>query len=188
MALFVISNNYLAPAPKQNEPDNQVLQRIPTEKGKQNYIAVMKRVNKANLIFRKNGNLIAMIAIPFISIFTFIFFRRRGFNYIEHLVANMMFVAFSNLIFTLIIFPVEFLLNDPKLSFKITLLAFVFQGIYFGWALNGFLLLKSPGDRLKSFAVSFISILLWAIFSILIMGLYIYQSKDFYKIFTRMSG
>ncbi len=186
MGFFVLSNNYFHPAEQKINVDQQTLQRIPTAAGKAAYVATMTRVNDANGLFRKHGNLVAMVAIPFISLFTWLFFRKRGFAFTEHLTANMMFVAFSNLIFSLFVFPLARLAQNPAVSGMISLLAILLQVAYFTWALNGFLLLKTGGERAKSFFVSFTAILLWALFSMTIMAIYIYQGWDFYKFFTRM--
>lgn len=187
MGIFVLSNNYFKKETVQKQPDAKVLERIPTQQGKVNYVAVMKRANTVNQVFRKHGNIVAMIAVPFISLFSWLFFRRRGFNYAEHLTANMMFVAFSNLVFTVVIFPLASLVS-PSTSFIITLLALILQALYFAWALNGFLQLTTAGQRFKSIAVSLLIIILWAVFTMLVSAIYIYQSKEFFQFFSRMKG
>ena len=184
MGVFVLSNSYFKKERRVAEPSARVLQNIPTEEGKKKYLITMDRVNKSAGFFNKHGNVVAMIAVPFISMFTFLFFRRKGFNYAEHLTANMMFVAFSNLIFTLIIFPLSGLV-EPDKRYVFTALAMLLQVLYFGWALNGFLDLKKAGARTKSFLVSLLAIILWAIFSVSMMAVYIYQSGDFYQFFTK---
>ncbi|RYD70508.1 MAG: DUF3667 domain-containing protein, partial [Sphingobacteriales bacterium] len=163
MGIFVLSNNFFVKPRKEFVPDIKVLQHIPTEEGRQNYIAVMERVTTSSNFFRKNGNVVAMIAVPFISLFTWLFFRRKKYNYAEHLTANMMFVAFSNLVFTFIIFPLGALLDTSDLS---TFLALLLQVFYFAWSLNGFLELNTSAQRTKSFFVAFLAILLWSVFTI----------------------
>ena len=185
MGIFVLSNNFFVKPRKAFEPDAKVLQHIPTEEGRQQYITMMERVTTSSNFFRKHGNVVAMIAVPFISLFTWLFFRRRRYNYAEHLTANMMFVAFSNLVFTFIIFPLAALLDTSDLS---TFIALLLQVCYFTWSLNGFLELTTAGQRAKSFFVSLLAIFLWSVFTITAMAIYIYQSRDFYQFFTRMGG
>lgn len=188
MTVFVLSNNFFKKEIALREPNATVLNRIPTQAGKEKYLTMMERGNNANVFFRKHGNIVAMIAIPFISLFTWLAFRRRGFNYAEHLTANMMFVAFSNLIFTLIVFPLAGYLGNGQMPAWITPLAMVLQALYFGWALNGFLQLHNTGQRVRSFVTSFIVIILWAAFSVTMMAVYIYRSWEFYKFFQYMKG
>ena len=187
MGIFVLSNTYFRKEKKPVEPSAKVLQRIPTEQGRQHYITMMHRVSTSSNFFRKHGNVIAMVAIPFLSFFTWLFFRRKGFNYAEHLTANMMFVAFSNLVFTLVIFPLSGLLGADK-TYLFTMGALLLQAIYFAWALNGFLQLHSTGQRVKSFSVALLAIFLWSVFSITMMAVYVYRGWDFYQFFTRMGG
>ncbi|HRD56770.1 MAG TPA: DUF3667 domain-containing protein [Ferruginibacter sp.] len=186
MAIFVISNNFFAKPVPVRPVSQEVLNRIPTEEGKKNYVQTLNRGNKANVFMRKNGNIIAMIAVPFISLFTWLFFRRSRFNYAEHLTANMMFVAFSNLIFTLIIFPLIGWIGNKGLGFGLTFIAMLLQGIYLGWALNGFLQLKTFLQRFKSMSVAILTIFLWAIVSVMSVAFYIYQNSHFLDFFTRM--
>lgn len=185
MGIFVLSNNYFKKSTPERQPDPQVLQRIPTAEGKAKYVATMHRAHNSTVLFKKHGNIVAMIAIPFFSLFSWLFFRRKGFNYAEHLTSNMMFVAFSNMVFTFVIFPLAGLLS-PTASFLITMLALVFQALYFGWAFNGLLQLKTTGQRIKSFSVSILTVILWMIFTMTLTAIYVYQSADFYQFFSRM--
>jgi hypothetical protein len=75
MGIFGLCNNYFKPAAKKVEPNTRVLQHMPSPSAKTKNIGTLSRVNKANTIFQKHGNVVAMIAVPFISIFTWIFFR-----------------------------------------------------------------------------------------------------------------
>ena len=68
------------------------------------------------------------------------------------------------------------------------LVALALQVLYLGWALNGLFQMDRLKDRLKSFSVCFLAILLWTVCSMTIMAVYIYQSWDFYKFFFRMGG
>ena len=187
MTIFVLSNTYFLKEVKLIEPSAKVLQRIPTEEGKKKYIATIGRVNSSQSFFRKHGNIVAMIAVPVISLFTWLFFRRKKFNYAEHLTANMMFVAFSNLVFTLIIFPLAGLLK-PGLSAYFTAMAILLQVVYFTWSFNGFLQLTSAGQRTKSFLVCLLAIFFWSLLSVTAMAIYVYQNWHFYEFFTRMKG
>ncbi|MFT3981395.1 MAG: DUF3667 domain-containing protein [Ferruginibacter sp.] len=188
MAVFVISNNFFSKPVELQEVKAEVLQKIPTEEGKRKYIVMTERGNNVSILMRKHSNIVAMVAIPFISFFTWLFFRRKGFNYAEHLTANMMFVAFSNLIFTVFIFPLLALFSNHSFSFFITFLAILLQGIYFGWAMNGFLQFTTTAQRIKSMLVAISIIFLWAMFSMMLIAFYIYRNSHFLDFFSRMGG
>ncbi|MDB5203614.1 MAG: hypothetical protein JWQ27_3023 [Ferruginibacter sp.] len=187
MGLFVFSNMYFKPPMEKREPDPRVLQYMPNAQAKAQYISMMHRVNNAMTVFQKHGNVVAMIAVPFFSLFTWAFFRRKKYNYAEHLTANMLFIAFSNLIFTIVIFPLQAMIHGPAQNVFI-IGAMLLQAVYIAWSLNGFLLLAPGWPRVKSFAVSLFCVGLWLLFSLTVMALYIYQNGDFYKFFGRMMG
>ena len=187
MGVFVFLNVYFSPPHKPIQPDDRVLARISSQAGRQNYIATINRVENVTKFTRTHGNIMAMIAVPYISLFTWLFFRRRGFNYAEHLTANMMFITFSNLFFAVLVFPLKALVTRTQAGPLIVVSGLILQVLYLGWSLNGFLNLRSTGSRLKSFGVSFLAILLWSVLTMVTMAIYIYQSSDFYKFFTRMA-
>jgi hypothetical protein len=184
--LFVLSNIYFKPPAQKIEPNPNVVARIPTEKGKQNYVAMMHRVSKSTGFMNKHGNVVAMIAVPVISLLTWGFFYKRKFNYVEHLTANMLFLTFSNLIFTILVFPIQSLFSGADFVHYFTYAALFLQALYLAWCLNGFLSLITLLSRLKSVLVSFFVIIFWMFFSMSLMALYIYQNKNFYQFFERM--
>jgi hypothetical protein len=168
------------------EPGQQVLKRIPTEEGKQKYIAMMHRVSRATGFMEKHGNVGAMIAIPFISLLLWSFFHKRKYNFSEHLAANMMFITFANIVFTVLVFPLQSLFKGTEFSHYFTYAALVLLAVYLGWCLNGFLQLVLAVQRAKSFLVSLLAIVLWFFLSLGTRAVYIYQSKEFYRFFERM--
>ena len=186
MGLFVFLNLYFKPPVKKNEPNPYVLARIPTEAGKQKYIAMMHRVGQATGFFSKHGNIVAMVAVPFISLLTWLFFYKRKFNYAEHLTANLMFITFANMVFAIIVFPLQSVFKGEEFSHYFTYAALLLQVIYLTWCLNGFLELRTIGERTKSALVNLLALFLWFVFSLSLMALYIYQNKNFYEFFLRM--
>jgi len=186
MGLFVFSNTFFRNIPEHTDPNPAVLARIPTEAGKQQYITVMERVNKSSVFFNRHGNIVAMIAVPFMALLTWLFYRRRKYNYAEHLTAFVLFVAFSNLIFTVTIFPLQAYFKGHWLANAFLFAGLLLQALYIWWCLNGFLQVTKAGSRFRSLLVSLFCILAWMAFSMLAMSIYIYQSRDFYKFFVRM--
>jgi len=69
----------------------------------------------------------------------------------------------------LIIFPLIGWIGNKGLGFGLTFIAMLLQGIYLGWALNGFLQLKTFLQRFKSMSVAILTIFLWAIVSVMIL-------------------
>lgn len=187
MGVFVLAGLFFKKPQPAARPSQEVLARIPTEEGRQRYTGMMERGNKVRQFMSQKANIVAMVAVPFIALLSWLFFYRRGYNYAEHLTANMMFVVFSNLVFVVLIFPLQALWGGRS-SAGFTALGMLLQVCYLTWCYNGFFGLHTPGQRIRSFGVSLLAILLWSLFSMALMAIYIYQSWDFYQFFVRMVG
>jgi hypothetical protein len=186
MAVYVLADAFFLKTPPAREPDAQVLAHIPTEAGRQKYVVMMERGNKVSEFMAHKANLVAMVAVPLVAFITWLFFFRRGYNYAEHLTANMMFLVFSNLVFVLLIFPLQAAFRGSAAGRWLPMLGLLLQALYLFWCLNGFLDLRSAGGRTKSLLVSLFSIVLWFFFSLTMMALYIYRNGDFYQFYGRM--
>jgi hypothetical protein len=186
MGIYVLADAMFVKSAPEQEPDQRVLARIPTAEGKQQYVDMLRRGNNVRHFMEKKANIVAMVAVPLIALVSWMFFYRRGFNYAEHLTANMMFVVFSNLLFALIIFPLRGLFKGTAMASWLPLIGMLLQTLYLCWSYNGFFQLITAGQRIKSFFVSLFAIIAWFFFSFTVMALYIYQSGDFYKFFVRM--
>lgn len=118
-------------------------------RGKQHYITMMQGwINQA--AFSESMEMLQSWSQFSLCLCLHGCFRRRGLNYAEHLTANMMFVAFSNLVFTLIIFPLSGLSGTNKTYF-FTMITMLLQAVYFALGLNGFLQLTTRSQRINLF-------------------------------------
>lgn len=186
MGIYVLTGAYFTKIPSLREPSQAVLARISTEEGKQRYIELLTRGSKVERFMAQKANIVAMVAVPFIALITWLFFYRRGYNYAEHLTANMMFVVFSNLLFAVLIFPLRAAFRGTPTAQYLPMWGLLLQALYLFWCLNGFLQLNKPGQRIKSLLVSLLAIVCWFLFSLTVMALYIYQSGDFYQFYKRV--
>lgn len=184
MGIYVLSSQlFSTPDPESTIPAG--IQRIPNENARAKAIAMYERGMQVRKFTTKNGNIMSMVAIPLIAFVFWIFYRGRQCNYAEHLTANMMFTTFANLVFTLLIFPLQ-KWAGPSFSPWAIYLAFLLQAVYYTWAYTQFFKARAAGAYVKAFFVSVFAVLLWFFFSTSLMALYIYQSGDFYQFFSRM--
>lgn len=188
MAFFVFSATILNKNLPRVEADPAVIARIPTEAGKASYIATMERAGKATTFMHKYSNLVGMIAVPFLSLITWLCFRRRGFNYSEHLVANLFFTSYNNLVFALFIIPLELVFNSLEGNRVLITIGMAFHAFYLAWGLSGFLQMRGFWNRTKVFFVGILATLLWILVSMTGISLYIYQNMYFYMFLLRMIG
>jgi len=182
MGLYVFSNTIFS-AQKNIEPSSQVLAKIPTEEGRLKY----KRGLEVSMFMLKHGNIVAMIAVPFIAFIAWLFYRKNRYNYAEHLTANLMFVTFSNLVFTLLVLPLQGLYRGSPAFGYFVYGGLLLQAIYYTWCYYQLMQYRSFGKLVKVFLVSALAIFLWSIFAMSLMGLYIYRNAHFYEFFRQMS-
>jgi hypothetical protein len=185
MGIFVLSNRISNPVSQEIHVPAGIM-NIPDETAKNKAIAMFIRGGEVRNFTTANGNIISMIAIPMIALIFWLSFKKRKYNYAEHLTANLMFTSFANIFFTLIVFPLQKLTAGTPYSFLFTSLGLILQVGYYTWAYSGLLQVKTFGGGLKVFGVSLLSIFVWSLFSVTMIAIYIYQSWDFYQFFGRM--
>jgi len=185
MGIYVLSNQYFSSDAK-NVPVPESILRIPNEKAKANAIGMFKRGQNIRVFTSKNGNLMSMIAIPTIAFVFWLAYRKRRYNYAEHLTANLMFTTFANLAFTIIVFPWQYFAKGTAMEGGAVGIGLLLQMVYYTWAYSGFLQVKTFGGVVKAFFVAFLGILVWTVFWMTVMAIYIYQSWNFNEFFSRM--
>jgi hypothetical protein len=184
MGLFVLSNLYFNPKSKVWTPDSAVLSSIPTETGKKQYMLMSSRAYNMSVFLNKNGNILAMIAVPFIALIGWLCYRRSSdYNYAEFFTAVLLFVTFSNLFFTVFIYPLQGAYRGTSFSRWLPLAGLLLQVIYYSWCYCQFI--QADSSRVKAFGVSLLSVVLWVMVTTLAMSLYMYRGWDFYKFFTQ---
>lgn len=188
MAIYMIVDPFLVREMPSTQPDQAVLARIPTAAGREQYIGILHRAGQVQHFLTSKANIVAMVAIPLIALISWLFYYRRGFNFAEHLTANMMFVVFSNMAMAILIFPLKLLSRHTAWENTLPYLGMIWQILYLWWCYNGFFQLKGAGPRTRSLLVCVFVISLWFFLSLTLVAIYIYQSWEFYKFFGRMFG
>lgn len=186
MALFVFVNNFMNPDKDEKRTIPVGITKIKHPVVKQDQLTKYHRAMKARDFMKKNGNITAMFAIPFFAFFFWLIYYRKPYNYAEHLVANLMFITFANLAFTLVVFPLQGILKGTPWIPFIPLLGFMLQAFYYAVAYKGFLQLKGFWSVFKVALSSIISIVLWVILSTSAMAIYVMRNVHFYEYFTQM--
>ncbi|MHA4846903.1 DUF3667 domain-containing protein [Flavitalea antarctica] len=190
MGVYVISNNYFTTPANPRQPDTTVLAGIPTAEGKTAYLTMMRRSSEISGFMKKHSNILAMFAVPLFSLLSWFFYRKAAYNYAEHLTANLLFVTFSNLVFTLLIFPLHGLFGDGRETYNMFIsLGLLLQVVYITWCYYQFLPAKKGFSKLsRAFGLSLLGVVLWSLVTMTAIALYIYRSPAFVKFFTRMAA
>ncbi|HEU0126824.1 MAG TPA: DUF3667 domain-containing protein, partial [Flavobacterium sp.] len=147
-----------------------------------------ERGKQVSLFVKKNGNVLAMFAVPFFAFYFWLIFRKGQYNYSEHLVANVMFISFANLAFSLVVFPLEAMLRDSSWEAALPLLGFLIQLVYITVAYKQLMAKKGFWATTKIGVLTLFGIMLWVISTSLAMAFYIFQNSHFLNYFRYMTG
>lgn len=110
-AFYVLSASLRAHDDNSSKSIPDSILKIENPVKKQESILIYQRVIKTQQFFSRNANVVAMIAVPFFAFYFWLVFYRKAYSYSEHLVANLLFISFSNIAFTLLVFPIQMLLK-----------------------------------------------------------------------------
>ncbi|RYG06578.1 MAG: DUF3667 domain-containing protein [Chitinophagaceae bacterium] len=185
--LFVLSNKYFTSESTPAKPDGEILARMPGQAARDQYVMMFTRGAEINGFLTRHSNIVSMFAVPVFGFVTWLFFRRNRYNFAENVTANLLFVSFSNIIFTILIYP---LLGQARGNqgayYSILMMGILLQMIYLSWCYFQF----QPNDsrfRLpKAIGLSLLGLFLWQVIYMLVISVYIYRDLNFYKFFVRM--
>lgn len=170
--VFVFTLNDKPQATADVLKEHPELSKIPNEAKRANVVRIYERGAKARSFMSKHSNNVAMLALPLIALIYWLFYRRAGYNYIEHLVANMYMSGFALLIQVVFFVPLSSLF-EAKNSPVSLMFFFVFQLIYFSFFYYYFVNSTKKGSGVKAFFISLFVIVFWGALSFGIIRLYI---------------
>ncbi len=170
--VFVSTLNTKPKVPTDVLKEHPDLIKIPDAKKRQHVVKIYERAAKAGVFMKKHSNSISMVAVPLIAVIFWLFYRRSGYNYVEHLVANMYMAPFTLLCHVLIFLPVGFLLNIKNPNY-VLIAFFIFQIIYFSIFYYHFINSNNKSAGIKAFFVSLFAVVFWGALSVTLIRLYI---------------
>jgi hypothetical protein len=118
------------------------------------------------------SNLVSMLATPLLVVFMWLCYKKQPYNYMEHLVANLYFTGYTSLFYGLLFVPLM-RINGGKYSGMFLVVYFVFEIIYRTLSYYYFVPSRGTGAAVKAFLSSLLASLFWAVFSSLLIFLYI---------------
>jgi hypothetical protein len=118
------------------------------------------------------SNLVSMLATPLLVFFMWLCYKKQSYNYMEHLVANLYFTGYTALFYGLLFMPLM-RINGNKYYRIFLVVYFVFEIIYRSLSYYYFVPSRGTGAAVKAFLTSLFASLFWAVFSYLLIFLYI---------------
>ncbi|MBF6609294.1 MAG: DUF3667 domain-containing protein [Flavobacterium sp.] len=129
------------------------------------------RAHLVNVYVTRYSNIMALLSLPITSFFYWLFYRKRPFNYIEHLVAGMYMLGFTLLVYTFVLLPIENIFNIQRNAMKLFFL--LFQLVYFTMFYASFMSDAKNRFSWRSFSATFVGILFWVILTTAVIQFYI---------------
>lgn len=138
-------------------------------------LLMAKRSMEAADFTAQYANFVNMLATPVLVLWMYLFYRRQRLNFTEHLVANLYFVGFTSLGYSLLFVPVfHFVKDGSSLYVFLLLLYFVFEIGYRSISYYQlFPELKGKGGGWRCILASICSTVFWFILSFTAVGMYI---------------
>lgn len=144
------------------------VRQIPDAAKREHVTGIYLRANEVGIFMSKYANIVAMVATPIICFIYWLFYRRTGYTYTEHLVACFYMVGFGNLVYVVLFIPLTSVLGR-NVGYVFLGLQALYNSVYY----YNFINRRSAGARFKAFAVSFLSVALWGVLINLLIMWYI---------------
>jgi len=164
LGLMVLVNSFTKPF-GEPKPDPEILEQLKDDEQKKQ--AYLKYINRSIVAFnfqQKHPNITAMILMPFEAFILWLFFRRRGRNYVEFLIATIFISGFATLIFSCVLGPIMFLFKETPAYLWMWLIALISMILYNVWGMKGFLSNPEPIAYWKPFSV-------WLLYFVLMIAI-----------------
>lgn len=158
--LAFVSSSFYKPTGGRSESMMQYAQTINDPVKKQQMLDMAERTKKVAVVTGKYSNIINMLATPFFVLFLWLLYVRKKYNYTEHLFANMYFVGFTMIVYSLIILPLHQYILPQYGSVWIGIF-FLFEIFYRGYAYTSFINDKTTGGIVKAYLISFLVSAIW---------------------------
>jgi hypothetical protein len=139
----------------------------------QKMMAMVERIKNVNHYTSKYSNVVNMFATPLYAAIFWLCYRRSRYTYIEHLVANMYFMGFTMLVFSLFLVPWQKILLTNGNPWRYMIILFCFEIFYRTMAYYRFINKKGTWPFLKAMGVSVLPVIIWVGGSWLLLDQYI---------------
>ena len=153
--------------------EQYALHQVKSPQEKAHYLGMVKRMRQVTRFTTKYANGIQMLATPLVAFIIWLFYSRGKYNYVEHLVANMFFVPFVMLIYSLIVLPLANLFNDRIPEYTFLYAFFFIEFIYRSFAYYHFINKKGTWPLIKAFGVILFTVAIWVYGNVQLISSYI---------------
>jgi hypothetical protein len=154
------------------------VRHIPDAVTRARMLGKLERAAQANRYMDKYANFVAIVATPLVALIFLACYPRRGYNFTEHLVANLYFTGFCGLVFIFVFAPLLSVLPPEQYlvgvgGYLLLTLLYRAAGYY------GFIGKKGKAGLLHAFGASLATVAGWYILSGYLITHYINKGFSF---------
>jgi hypothetical protein len=149
------------------------VQKIADPTVRERRLAKLERAEAATNFMARYSNYVNMAVTPLVALLFFLFFYKAGYNYTEHLVANLYIAGFNALVFILLITP--FLLLAKGTTYHLWGIYFflLWEVFYRAFTYYRFIPKKGFWHLLSVTLVALLTVVAWSVLSRGLIGWYI---------------
>ena len=146
---------------------------IPDPVTRDRMLSKLDRAEEASHFMAKYSNYINMAITPLYAFIFFLCYKRSGYNYTEHLVANLYFAGFGIVFFILFVVPYTLLTKGSSYYLYGIYGFLIFEALYRSVAYYQFINKKGWKYGLYAFLISSLIVYGWYLFSTMAVAYYI---------------
>ena len=175
---FMVLVNGLTKPFGEPQPDPKIMEKLKNdEPKKQVYLKYINRIQVAYIFQQKHPNITSMIGLPFEAFILWLFFRKRGRNYLEFLIAAIFITGFALLLFSCILSPLLFIFKETPVYPWMLIITILIMILYNSWGIKGFLSNPIPIAYWKPLSVWTLYFLLWIVIIVVFFLWYVFREN-----------
>ena len=128
---------------------------------------------RSGLFMQQHVKTLSFLAIPVSAVIYWLFYRRQGYNYVEHLAANMYGNGFTLLVLALVLHPLGSVITGDYNSIASVGPGIIFQLVYLVIYYYNFIGSNTTSAKFKAFFAVLVSLFAWTFLIFALIALYI---------------
>ena len=173
VGIYILANSVFKPYSQDVFTPKQTPSWVNTEAKKRQYNKLMEKRHEIGDFMNHHVNIVLFVSTPFFAAIFWLLFRRRGYNYAEHLTTMAYVNSFLSVITILIFAPLMYFIGDRFARVGVYIIMLLIHLLYISFMYYGFNSYSSRKEYLKVAGASILALVCWSIFAMVIGILYI---------------
>ena len=172
IGINILANSVFEPYSQLNYTSKDIPVSMQAGSKRAKFEKIIQRQRAIGEFMNKHTNIVLFISTPYIAFILWLLFRRKGYNYAEHLSAMAYSNAFLSVLMILVFGPLLYLVPDRSTKQLVYAAMMLSHVLYLSFMYYGFLGYASGKGYLKTLGAAIVAILAWALFSFALIAMY----------------